>query len=104
MPSYSRSLRAETTEINGRPVQSVPEESVHSRKVQSSRESGLTIFRKATNTPPQRPTRAIELIDLFMYEFVFVPTPVQDCSLVWGQLETNYLEFGWLVPKTGLDF
>ena len=67
MPSYSRSLRAKTAEINGSPVESVPEKSLHSRKVQSSCESRLTILRKATETPPQRPTRANEFRVLFIY-------------------------------------
>ena len=67
MPSYSRSLRAKAAEINGSPVESVPEKSLHSRIVPSSRESGSTILRKATETPPRRPTRANEFIVLFIY-------------------------------------
>ena len=52
MPSYSRSLRVKAAEINGSPVESVPEKS---------------LLRKATETPPRRPTRENECIVLFIY-------------------------------------
>ena len=33
-----------------------------------------------------------------------VVNPFRTAVLFWGQFGTNYLEFDWCVPETGLEF
>ena len=83
MPSYSRSLRAKETEINGSsPVESVPEVSLHSRIVQSSRESGLTMWRKAHRNAPtatDQSKRIYSLIYIYMFLYIYSTQEVWAC-------------------------
>ena len=36
--------------------------------------------------------------------FTFQLNPFRAAVSFWGQLGENYLEFEWIVPKTGLEF
>ena len=82
MPSHSRSLHAKATEINVSLARKLAAllnlfrkknmKPLYSRMVQSSGESGLTILRKSTETPSQRPSRATEFILVFICDLHLV--------------------------------
>ena len=43
-------------------------------------------------------------ISLLKHAYTRHFNPFRTAVSFWGQLETNYLGFEWLVPKTGLEF
>ena len=75
------------------------------------------IRRKTVTTPSQNRYKTVTKLEKNGHEpFIRAgdtPTTIRSSTSVnpfrtavsfWGQLGANYLEFEWLVPKTGLEF